>query len=132
MDSNGDGMVSQAITDSMGTHDVFVAVGQPSAASSVVGTADSKGRAEGTGSDVYGRSESSETQPMGASGMDGESGGVLDMDRENGMAITTKADKEADDSGKAGSGADLPSPPGLLLASRTPGEGSTTPGTDVE
>lgn len=116
----------------MGTHDVFVAVGQPSAASSVAGTADSKGRGEGTGSDVYGRSESSETQPMGAGGMDGESGGMLEMDRENGMAITAKGEKGVDDLGEAGSGANPPSPPGLLLASRTAGEGSTTPGTDVE
>lgn len=122
--------VSQAIADSIDMHgDVFVAVGNPSTTSSVAGTADSKGRGEGTGSDVYGRSESSETQPIGASGMEGEIGGAHEM---NEMVTTPSSEAEAEDSGKRGSGGNLPSPPGLILASRTVGDSSTTPDTDVE
>lgn len=109
--------------------DVFVAVGQPLATPSVAGTADGKGGGEGPGSDVYGRPESSETQPMGAGGTNGESGGALEMKM---MTTTPSSETEADDSGNAGSGSIVSGPPALVLPSTTIGEGSTTPHTDVE
>lgn len=136
VDSNGDGLASSvtpsiAIADHIGMHDahdnVFVAVGIPSTAESVAGTADSsKARGESAGSDAYGRSESSETQPVGgASGTGGGSGRIITT-----ASSVTEADSRTEPDTGAGAGRS-PQSPGLTGTSRLVREGSM-PGTDVE
>lgn len=134
---NGDGLspsATRTIADHIGMHDahdnVFVAVGISSTVESVAGTAESKGRGESAGSDAYGRSESSETQPVGgASGTGGGSGGG------SGRIITTassvtEADSRTEPDTGSGAGRS-PQSPGLTGTSRIVREGSM-PGTDVE
>lgn len=132
VDSNGEGVsssVSRSIADRIGmhdAHDVFVAVGIPSTVESVAGTADSKGRGESVGSDAYGRSESSETQPVGGAGVaGGRSGRIVTT----GSSVTEADSRTGPDTG-AGAGRN-PQSPGLTGTSRTLREGSI-PGTDVE
>lgn len=109
------------------SHDnVFVAVGVPSTVESVAGTADSKGRGEGAGSDVYGRSESSETQPVGgASGTGDGSGRIITT-----ASSATEADNRTEPDTGAGATSN-PQSPGLTGTSRIVREGSIH-GTDVE
>lgn len=134
VDSNGDGLatsVTRSIADHIGMHDVhddvFVAVGIPSTAESVAGTADSsKGRGESAGSDAYGRSESSETQPVGgASGTGGGSSRIITT-----ASSVTEADSRTEPDTGAGVGR-TPQSPGLTGTSRLVREASM-PGTDVE
>eukprot|EP00903_Cladosiphon_okamuranus_P016855 g15543.t2 len=133
VDSNGEGVsasVTPSIADHIGMHNAhdnaFVTVGIPSTVESVAGTADSKGRGESSGSDAYGRSESSETQPVEGAGVTG--GG-------SGRIITTASSvTEADSRTEPDTGADAgrsPQSPGLTGTSRIVREGSM-PGTDVE
>lgn len=122
--------VTRTIADHIGVHDshddVFVAVGISPTAVSVAGTADSKGLGESAGSDVYGRSESSETQPVGgASGVGGGSGRMLTT-----ASSVTEADSRTEpDTGASAGGS--PQSPGLTGTPRVVGEGSML-GTDVE
>lgn len=133
IDSNGDGLsatVTRAIADQVGVHDghdnVFVAVGIPSTAGSVAGTADSKGRGESAGSDIYGRSESSETQPVGAAS---GAGGVINRIVTTASSVT-EADSRTEPDTRDGTGRS-PQSPGLTGTSRLVREASM-PGTDVE
>lgn len=142
-DSNRDGLASTAsrpvsIADHVSMHEgqdgVFVATGIPSTVESVAGTADSKGRDDGAGSDVYGRSESSVTQPVG------EGGGGSRGHREMGRMITTASSvTEADGptepkqegacvDGDVDGDPESPTGPRPTLSVRE----SSTPGTDVE
>lgn len=133
VDSKGDGVSSSvtcAIADHIGMHDshdnVFVAVGIPSTVESVAGTADSKDRGEGAGSDAYGRSESSETQPVGgASGTGDGSGRIVTT-----ASSVTEVDSRTEPDTGAGAGRS-PQSPGLTGTSKIALEISM-PGTDVE
>ncbi len=135
-DSNRDASRPVSIADHVSMHEgqdgVFVANGIPSTVESVAGTADSKGRDDGAGSDMYGRSESSVTQPVGVGG--GGSRGQREMGR---MITTASSVTEADDpTGPEKEGACVgrdgdpqsPSGPCPTLTVRE----SSTPGTDVE